>query len=189
MPAAWPLICHSWAGRGASIGFTGACCPQAQRELCSPCGTARCIRALTLLPAQPCTAKAAAILLLFSREALLWNYSWKKRLLQPGCLFWGMCCHGILGRRDTSPVLEQMWRYQCASCPKSLAPAPQGPQWGVTLSFPGWQPCFKYSTSAVKFLKFLAFTLAKQVDIPLLNGRVLGAQIHLHEFSVFNRWH
>lgn len=45
------------------------------------------------------------------------------------------------------------------------------------------------STPAVKFLKVLTFTPAKQVDIPLLNGRLIGAQIHLHEFSVFNRWH
>lgn len=146
-------------------------------------------------PSAPSTTlhpKAAEILLLISREALLWNYSWKKRVLQPGCLFWGMCCHGSLGRRETSPVLERVWHCERATCPQSLAPAPQS-----QCIHNGVLHCPSYgdnrvsntSTPAVKFLKFLTFTPAKQVDIPLLNGRLIGAQIHLHEFSVFNRWH
>lgn len=148
MSAAWPLSCHSReqrTGRGTYIDFTAACSPQTQQVHCPPhVAQHATLRVVSLVPAQLCMTKAGVISLLMSREELLWNYSWKKRLLQSGCLFGGMCCDGFLGRRETSPVFERTWRYECAMCPKSLAPAPWHPQWCVTLSFVGWQPCFKY---------------------------------------------
>lgn len=119
--------------------------PQTQQVHCPPRVAQHApLRVPSLVPAQLCMAKSAVILLHISREVLLRNYWWKKRLLQSGCQFWGMCCHGLLVRRETSPVFERMWHYERATCPKSLALGPRHPQCHVTLSFVGWQQCFKY---------------------------------------------
>lgn len=89
--AAWPLSCHSReqrTGRGTYIDFTAACSPQTQQVHCPPhVAQHATLRVVSLVPAQLCMTKAGVISLLMSREALLWNYSWKKRLQQSGCLF------------------------------------------------------------------------------------------------------
>lgn len=184
MSAPWPLSCHSWHCLPWCLLPTGTV-----GALLSSCGTARRIRALPLLPAQPCTPRQQRSCSSLAEKHYYGITHGRRGFCNQAACFEVCAAMAHWGEGKPAPFLNGCDIVNVPRVPRAWLLLPSIHNGVLHCPSYGDNRVSNSSTPAVKFLKFLTFTPAKQVDIPLLNGQLIGAQIHLHEFSVFNRWH
>lgn len=163
--------------------------PTSQQVLLSSCGTARTLRGLSLAPAQLCMTKAAQPCSWLAEKHYYGITHGRRGFCNQVAYFEVCAAMAYWGEGEPAQFLSGCDIMNVPHVPRAWLLLPSIPNGMSHCPSQGDNRVSNSSTPAVKFLKVLTFTPAKQVDIPLLNGRLIGAQIHLHEFSVFNRWH